>query len=125
MLSIFCVQGNLMSRAEILSQLKQSEEAAKQRRAKAEEEAKQVVAGARKDASVIVETARNKSMADADAKIKKASAEIEAEANAQRTDGEKQAVALKGSAKTKVGSATDYLMGEFERYINARTSANG
>jgi vacuolar-type H+-ATPase subunit H len=114
-----------MSRAEILSQLKNSEETAKQRRAKAEEEAKQIVAGARKESSAIIEAARTKAAADAEMKIKKASAEITAEANKERTNGENEAAALKASAKGKVNAATEYLVQQFEGYINARTSTNG
>jgi vacuolar-type H+-ATPase subunit H len=117
--------GRLMSRAEILSQLKQSEEAAKQRRAKADEEAKQIVANARKESSAIIEAARNKAAANAEASIKKASAEIASEANAERAKGAQEAEALKASAKGKVNVAADHLVREFEGYINARTSTNG
>jgi V/A-type H+-transporting ATPase subunit G/H len=123
--TIFCVQGSIMSRAEILSQLKQTEEEAKLRKARAEEEAKQIIANARKEASGIVEAASAKAAADADASIKKASAEIQAEANALKADGEKQAGTLKASARTKVKASADYLMKEFEGYINARTSTHG
>lgn len=114
-----------MSRAEVLSQLKQSEEEAKQRRAKAEEEAKKIVAAAHVEASSIIDAAKNKAIAEADALIKNDTARIQGEANVERSEGEKQAAALKTSAKAKVGAATDYLTGEFERYVNARTSTHG
>jgi len=114
-----------MSKAEILTQLKTAEEQAKQRRAKAEEEARQVVANARKDSSSVIENARKKAAVDAKAKIDKAAAEISAEAKAMREEGEKSAAMLKASATMKVSTATDYLVKEFERYVDVRASKNG
>ena len=114
-----------MSKAEILTQLKTAEEQAKQRRAKAEEEAKLTVANARKEASAILDTARNKAAAEAQTKIDKAAAEISAESKSMRQTGEKDAAELRASATKNVGVATDYLIKEFERYVDVRTSKNG
>lgn len=119
------IQGNCMSKAEILTQLKTAEEQAKGRRAKAEEEARQTIAAARKDASAILENARVKAAAEAQSKIDKAAAEIGAESKAMRTDGEKSAATLKASATKNVGAATDSLIKEFERYVDVRASQNG
>jgi len=114
-----------MSKAEILTQLKSAEEQAKQRRAKAEEDARHTVAAARKDASAITESARNKAAADARVKIENATTAVTTEANALRADGEKNASTMKAAAMKNVGGATNYLIKEFERYVDARASKNG
>jgi V/A-type H+-transporting ATPase subunit G/H len=119
------IQGNCMSKAEILTQLKTAEEQARARRAKADEEAKQTIAIARKDASAILDNARVKAAAEAQAKIDKAAAEIGAESKAMRAEGEKSAATLRSSAAKNVGAATNYLIAEFERYVDVRASKNG
>ncbi|CAJ37174.1 hypothetical protein RCIX2024 [Methanocella arvoryzae MRE50] len=119
------IQGNCMSKAEILTQLKTAEEQARGRRAKAEEEARQTIANARKEASAILENARVKAAAEAQSKIDKAAAEISTESKAMRAEGEKSAAALKASAAKNVSAATDSLIKEFERYVDVRASQNG
>jgi V/A-type H+-transporting ATPase subunit G/H len=114
-----------MSKAEILTQLKSAEEQAKARRAKAEEEARQTVAAARRDASAITDNARDKAAAEAQAKIDAAAKDIAAEANTLRAGGERSAAELKARAKTHVGAATDNLITEFERFVDARAAKNG
>ena len=69
--------------------------------------------------------ARKKAAADAKAKIDKAAAEIGSEAKAMRAEGEKDAASLKASATKNVGAATEYLIKEFERYVDVRASKNG
>jgi V/A-type H+/Na+-transporting ATPase subunit G/H len=114
-----------MSKAEILTQLKSAEEQAKARRAKAEEDARQTIAVARKDASAITESARNKAAAEAQRKIDASAKDIAAEANTLRAGGERSAAEMKASAKKHVGAATDYLITEFQRYVDVRAAKNG
>ncbi|HMK45591.1 MAG TPA: hypothetical protein VK436_03095 [Methanocella sp.] len=114
-----------MSKAEILTQLKTAEEQAKMRREKANEAAKQTVTAARADASAIIESARSKAATEAQTKIDKAAAEIGAQSKSTRSAGENDAAALKASASKNVSTATDYLIKEFERYIDVRASKNG
>jgi V/A-type H+/Na+-transporting ATPase subunit G/H len=102
-----------MSKAEILTQLKSAEEQAKARRAKAEEDARQTIAVARKAA------------AEAQRKIDASAKDIAAEANTLRAGGERSAAEMKASAKKHVGAATDYLITEFQRYVDVRAAKNG
>jgi vacuolar-type H+-ATPase subunit H len=84
-----------------------------------------MVAAARRDASAITDNARDKAAAEAQAKIDAAAKDIAAEANTLRAGGERSAGELKATAKTHVGAATDYLIKEFERFVDARAAKNG
>ena len=108
-----------MTRAEILSEIKQAEEDVKAMVAKATEAKNKQIVDARVQAKEILRKAEEEAQKKAESTINDARKNIQKEKEAIKNKGIQEAQALKEKSKKNVDKGTKFILTEFERAANA------
>ena len=108
-----------MGKAEILQQVRDAEAKIRALTKSAEEKRKQLQAEGKRKALEIAEKAEAEVNAKNDARMSAARTDIERRKKAQLEEGAKRASALKSAARSKMASAKNYVVSEFERAVDA------
>lgn len=108
-----------MTRAEILSEIKQAEEEAKNFVAKANEARDKKITEAKAESREIIRKAEEEGLEYASSEINKAREIIRAERDKITDKGSLDAEDIKKKAKKNIPKATKHILTEFERAVNA------
>ncbi len=108
-----------MAKAEILSQIKETETSAKEMVEEAIEAKNKKVSKARAEAREIIKQAEAEAEESADNSMRSAQKEIQSEREKIIDKGNEEAEALRSKARNNMDGAINYLLKEFERSVHA------
>jgi len=108
-----------MTKANILSEIKKTEENARTMISKANEAKAKKVLEAKNQSRELINEAKNESAAIADQKIFQAKEKIKSEKEKMLKEGLVAAESIKSQANSNIAKATEYLVEQFERSTHA------
>lgn len=109
----------MMTKAEILIQIKKAEEDARSMISEGNEAKAKKILEARSKAREIINIARQESIRDSEQKISQAKDHIRSEKKIKLQEGDVKAESIIEKANNNIAKATDFLIDQFERAINA------